>query len=62
MRVIVYTAIAIILSGCVTPAIMQDPKTGAVHQCTGNEAVPLIAQNSINQCAAAYERLGWKRQ
>ena len=63
MRVITIT-IAVLLAGCASPAIFQDPKTGNVAQCNASTpgVFPIIAQGEINSCAAAYERMGWKRQ
>ncbi|MGF6524746.1 hypothetical protein [Variovorax sp. PvP013] len=52
------------LVGCAAPAVYQDPKTGNVAQCNASTpgVFPIIAQNEINTCGAAYERMGWKKQ
>jgi hypothetical protein len=64
MRLIVLTALAIILVGCAVPTVYQDPKTGNVAQCTASTpgVFPIIAQGEINSCSAAYERMGWQRR
>lgn len=58
-----------VLTGCIPtikPAVFRDPKTGQVAQCNSNSGggtFPIIngvtAQNEIDACAAAYEKLGW---
>lgn len=52
------------LAGCAAPSVYQDPKTGNVAQCNATTpgVFPIIAQNEINNCGAAYERMGWKKQ
>lgn len=52
------------LVGCASPLILRDPASGQVAQCTSSTPgiFPIIAQNEIDKCAAAYERMGWKRQ
>lgn len=64
MRFLVAIGTVAMLAGCASPAVFQDPKTGNVAQCnaTTPSVFPIIAQNEINNCAAAYERMGWKRQ
>lgn len=53
-----------VLSGCAAPAVYRDPVSGQVAQCNASTpgVFPIIAQGEINSCAAAYERMGWKRQ
>lgn len=61
---ILFTVIAAAaLSGCATPTVYQDPKTGQVHQCNASTPgmFPIIAQNEISNCSQAYDRMGWKR-
>lgn len=55
---------ALALAGCATPSVYQDPKTGQVAQCNAATPglFPIIAQNEINTCAAAYERMGWQKK
>lgn len=52
------------LAGCASPGVYMDPKTGNVAQCNATTpgVFPIIAQNEINNCGAAYERMGWKKQ
>lgn len=52
------------LAGCAAPGVYMDPKTGNVAQCNASTPgmFPIIAQNEINNCGAAYERMGWKKQ
>lgn len=52
------------LTGCVSPAVYRDPRTGVTANCASSTPgiFPLIAQYEVNQCAASYERMGWKRQ
>lgn len=63
MRVTLFCFV-VMLAGCASPAVFQDPKTGTVAQCNASTpgVFPLIAQSEINSCSAAYERMGWKRQ
>ena len=64
MRFVVFALGLVVLAGCTTPAVFRDPATGQVHQCNASTPgmFPIIAQNEINTCAAAYERMGWKKQ
>lgn len=64
MKFMIYAAVVAGLSGCASPAVFQDPKTGAVAQCNATTPgiFPIIAQNEINTCAGAYERMGWQRR
>ena len=64
MKLLIYALCAACLVGCATPAIYQDPKTGQVAQCNATTPgiFPIIAQNEINTCAGAYERMGWQRR
>lgn len=52
------------LAGCASPSVYRDPATGNVAQCNASTpgVFPIIAQNEINTCGAAYERMGWKKQ
>lgn len=53
-----------LLAGCASPSVYRDPSTGNVAQCNASTPgiFPIIAQNEINNCGAAYERMGWKKQ
>lgn len=64
MRMICLFPLVVAAAGCASPAVFQDPKTGNVAQCNASTpgVFPIIAQNEINNCAAAYERMGWKKQ
>ena len=64
MRVISMGLAVLALSGCAQPAIYRDPVSGNVAQCNATTpgVFPIIAQSEINSCAAAYDRMGWKRQ
>lgn len=55
---------AVLLSGCVSPAVFQDPKTGQVAQCNASTPgiFPIIAQHEVDTCASAYTRMGWVKQ
>lgn len=52
------------VAGCASPSVYRDPATGNVAQCNASTpgVFPIIAQNEINTCGAAYERMGWKKQ
>lgn len=56
--------LVVALVGCQSPVVLRDPATGQVAQCTSQAGgfFPIIAQSQIDDCAAAYERMGWKRQ
>ncbi|MFM0028822.1 hypothetical protein PQR70_21455 [Paraburkholderia madseniana] len=56
--------VALTLAGCASPAFFRDPKTGQVAQCnaTTTGIFPIIAQHEIDDCAAAYGRMGWQKQ
>lgn len=56
--------VAIVLTGCTSPAIFRDPKSGQVAQCSAaaTGGIPFLAQHEINECAATYARMGWERQ
>lgn len=58
------TLTALILAGCGSPVVLRDPATGQVAQCTSQAGgfFPIVAQNQVDECVAAYERMGWKRQ
>jgi hypothetical protein len=64
MRAIVLIATCAALVGCASPAVYRDPATGQVAQCNATTPgmFPIIAQGEINNCGAAYERMGWKKQ
>ncbi|SEI80846.1 hypothetical protein [Paraburkholderia diazotrophica] len=55
---------ALILSGCASPTVFQDPKTGQVAQCNASTPgiFPIIAQHEIDKCSAAYSKMGWIKQ
>jgi len=55
---------ALMLAGCASPAVFRDPKTGQVAQCNATTPgiFPIIAQHEIDDCAAAYGRMGWQKQ
>jgi hypothetical protein len=63
-RVVFSSALLIILGGCVTSAVMLNPKTGEVQQCRNNGIglTPIIDQAGIDKCAEAYMRMGWVKQ
>jgi hypothetical protein len=61
-RIAILTS-ALLLSSCSQTGgivVLQNPKTGEVQQCTSNPEL-LNADKFVNQCAAAYESIGWKR-
>ena len=64
MRWNIFGVILILLSGCASPAIFKDPKTGQVAQCNSSTpgVFPIIAQHEISTCSDAYERMGWQKQ
>lgn len=64
MRVTYLLPLILAATGCASSSIYQDPKTGQVAQCNASTPAmfPIIAQSEINNCSAAYERMGWKRQ
>lgn len=64
MNRLLILAALLALTGCASPAVFMDPKTGNVAQCNAATpgVFPIIAQSEINSCASAYERMGWKRQ
>ena len=64
MRLTPMVLAVLALSGCAQPAIYRDPVSGSVAQCNATTpgVFPIIAQSEINSCAAAYDRMGWKRQ
>ncbi|OUL79952.1 hypothetical protein [Paraburkholderia hospita] len=63
MRLAIIIA-ALVLSGCASPAVFQDPKTGQVAQCNASTPgiFPIIAQHEIDKCSAAYSKMGWTKQ
>lgn len=63
-RTLALISLCMSLTACATPSVYQDPKTGQVQQCiaTTPGVFPIIAQNEIDNCGKAYERMGWKRQ
>jgi hypothetical protein len=56
--------IVFVLAACASPAVFKDPATGQVAQCNASTPgiFPIIAQHEIDDCAAAYSRMGWQRQ
>lgn len=56
--------VTLILAGCASPAVFRDPKTGQVAQCNASTPgiFPIIAQHEIDDCSAAYGRMGWQKQ
>ena len=46
------------LAGCMSPIVLRNPTNGQVAQCLATGAFPLINQQ---QCASAYENMGWVR-
>ncbi|MEB0010647.1 hypothetical protein QN379_23445 [Glaciimonas sp. Gout2] len=56
--------VALILTGCASPAVFRDPKSGQVAQCNAATPgiFPIIAQHEIDDCGAAYLRMGWQKQ
>jgi len=56
--------VALMLAGCTSSAVFRDPKTGQVAQCNATTPgiFPIIAQHEIDDCAAAYGRMGWQKQ
>jgi len=64
MKIQLLTAAVLLLSGCAVPTVYKDPATGQVMQCNAATPgiFPIIAQNEINNCSQAYERMGWKKQ
>jgi hypothetical protein len=54
----------LLLAGCASPAVFRDPKTGQVAQCNASTPgiFPIIAQHEIDDCSAAYSRMGWQKQ
>lgn len=71
MRVLLLTAAALMLAGCVDSEVfvMKDPKTGQIAQCgaTGHGAsfFPIIQtkidNTSAESCAKGYQAAGWQR-
>ncbi|WP_154817438.1 hypothetical protein [Burkholderia cenocepacia] len=57
-------ATAIATTGCASPAVFRDPTSGQVAQCNASTpgVFPIIAQHEIDECAAAYSKMGWQRQ
>jgi hypothetical protein len=64
MQRITLIAALLALAGCAAPTVYRDPATGNVAQCNAATPgiFPIIAQNEINNCSQAYERMGWKKQ
>jgi len=56
--------VSLLLISCASPAIFRDPQTGQVAQCNAATPgiFPIIAQHEIDDCAAAYVRMGWQKQ
>ncbi|WP_155122880.1 hypothetical protein [Burkholderia ubonensis] len=54
----------IVLSACASPAVFRDPASGQVAQCNATTpgVFPVIAQHEIDECSAAYSKMGWQRQ
>jgi hypothetical protein len=55
---VTFGLVAIALTGCMTPIVLRNPANGEVAQCLATGAFPLINQQ---QCASAYENMGWER-
>jgi hypothetical protein len=54
---------ALILAGCASPVVFQDPKTGHTAECTTSNPAPLpAAKRDVDECIAVFEHLGWIRQ
>jgi uncharacterized protein YceK len=54
---------ALILAGCASPVVFQDPKTGHTAECKTANLAPLpAAKRDVDDCAAVFEHLGWIRQ
>ncbi|MFM0027382.1 hypothetical protein PQR70_14080 [Paraburkholderia madseniana] len=58
--------VAVMPAGCASPAVFRDPKTGqsGSMQCNATTPgiFPIIAQHEIDDCTAAYGRMGWQKQ
>lgn len=56
--------VTLLLAGCASPAVFRDPQTGQVAQCNASTPgiFPIIAQHEIDDCSAAYTRMGWQKQ
>ncbi len=57
-------AVSLLISACASPTVFQDPKTGQVSQCNASTpgVFPIIAQHEIDDCSAAFTRMGWVKR
>lgn len=56
-----YTMILLLLSGCSSQIMLQNPKTGEIAKCSSSNVDYVLPSNATESCAKAYEKSGWMR-